>query len=150
MTHHGDIPFLSILRLRRDHCRGLLELSRQQTELIRRDEYTQLLALLGKKQHILGRLDEISARYPQLARRWKDRRDTLEPEVRSECETLLAEIENLLAQLNETENDSAVLLTRRRDETRQQLEALSTGARTHDGYREALAPADSRHLDVKS
>jgi len=140
--------FLQILKTRREHFRSLLNLSTQQQELIDRDDYSQLLTILGKKQGLLDRLDEIHSRHPHFNSEWNNRKNSLESNLRKECDTVLVETETILSELLEAENESAIFLTLRRDETKQQLEALSRGTQTHEAYRDSLAPVTTRHLDI--
>jgi hypothetical protein len=139
--------FLRIFQTRRDYCQALLELSREQSELIATDDYTQLLVLLGRKQRVLGRMEELSRRQPQLWQRWKGERDQLDPPTRAACEASLADAEAILGELNRLEQTSTEHLARRRDETRRQLESLSQGVRVHDAYRDPYA-VPHRRLDV--
>lgn len=145
---HSSPDFRSLFRDRRDLCRALLELSRRQERLIERDEYGELLAVLSGKQRLLGRLDEMKRRHPDLIPRWRAGRDRLLPAERAECEDLLAEAEALFAELIEEEGQSAEHLARRRDAARGQLEAIANGSRTHHAYRDTLAPSTHRLLDV--
>jgi hypothetical protein len=140
--------FSALFHTRREHYRALLELSRRQIDLIAADDYTGLLVVLGQKQRLLGRLDEMNGQHADLKRQWHDRRESLDPDLRDDCEHILAETEAILAQLLEEEQQSAGRLTERRDETRRQLQTISRGSQVHDAYRDTLAPATHRHLDV--
>lgn len=139
---------LTILKTRREHCRDLLVLSRQQSQLIDADDYTQLLEVLGQKQRILGRLDEINQQHPDLKGQWQLHRKTAETLVRDDCEHVLAEMEAILAELLNTEKESTDQMIARRDATQRRLKAVSSGAQVHAAYRDSLAPATHRHLDV--
>ncbi|MGE3315592.1 MAG: flagellar export chaperone FlgN [Planctomycetaceae bacterium] len=139
---------LTVLNTRRQHCRNLLELSRRQRDLIDASDYSQLLTILGQKQRLLGRLDELNREHPDLKSRWKQIRDTGDADWRDDCEHVLAETESLLAELIEEEQDSTDHLTRKRDTTQKELQAVTQGSRVHDAYRESLAPATHRHLDI--
>lgn len=148
MTGPAASDFLATFRARKQLCAALLELSRRQRALIDADDYTQLLVVLGQKQRILGRLEELKGREPDLLERWQAERDGLESTTRAECDQALAETETILADLAEEENDATQHLAQRRDETRRELEALAQGSEVHDAYRDSLAPATHRHLDV--
>ena len=146
---NSDISnILQIMKTRRQHCHSLLTLSKQQRELIDTDDYSQLLTVLGKKQRILGRLDELSSRHPNFGRQWQSQRDSLDSKTRKEGECVLSEIEAILSELLELEKESTTVLSHRRDETKRQLETLSQGTQTHEAYRDTLAPVTSRHLDI--
>lgn len=139
---------LRLFETRREHCRNLLELSRRQIELIDGDDYTQLLSVLGRKQRILGALDELKMQHPQLMQRWQAQRTTADATMRDDCEHVLAETETILAELIKEEDDSTRRLTQRRNATQQKLQTISKGTQTHQAYRDSLAPVTHRYLDV--
>ena len=64
LTNLNDI--LQVLKERRTHCRELLDLSRRQNRVIEANDYSTLLNILGHKQRLLGRLDELKRRHPEL------------------------------------------------------------------------------------
>lgn len=139
---------LPVLQARRQHCRNLLELSRRQRNLIDASDYSQLLSILGQKQRLLGRLDELNKEHPDLKSQWKLIRTTADAEWRDDCEHVLAETESILAELIEEESQSTEHLSRKRDATQRELQSVSQGARVHDAYRDSLAPSTHRHLDL--
>ena len=148
MTTNTACDILDVFRQRRDQCRLLLGLSRAQRTLIDSDDYAGLLHVLGRKQRILGNLEEISKRVGNLKQVWRSQRGTIEPELREECEHVLAETEAIFSELMREEGDSTDHLTRRRNATRDQLRAVSQGPHVHAAYRDNLAPATHRHFDV--
>jgi hypothetical protein len=139
---------LEILKHRRAHCRDLLELSQRQNRVIDASDFSSLLVVLGQKQRLLGRLDEIKRRYPELGRQWSALRETGLPSVRRDCEAIISETEAILAELVQTEKDGAEHLQQRRDATRQQLETIAQGVHVNETYRDNVAPLSHRFLDV--
>ena len=148
MPNSNISNILQIMKTRRQHCRSLLAFSKQQRELIDTHDYTQLLTVLGKKQRILFRLDELKSRHPDFGREWQTQRDSLDSNIRKKGETILSEIEAILGELLELEKESTTVISHRRDETKRQLEILTQGTQTHEAYRVNLAPVTSRHLDL--
>jgi hypothetical protein len=140
--------FLTVFQSRRDHLRELLKHSRAQQELISNDDYTGLLVVLGKKQLILGSLDEMKSRHAEMFARWKTVRENFDTDTRIDCEHVLAETEAVLAELIQEEESSTQRIVRRRDEAHGELLALSQGSQVNHAYRDALAPTTHRHLDV--
>jgi hypothetical protein len=143
-----DTDFTEVFEQRRDYCRALLELSNEQRRFIASDDFTALLGVLGKKQRLLGRIDDLTRQRPNLWRSWKTQRDDIAPEVREQCDHLLAETEALLAELLAEEQRSTDELTERRDHTQTQLQEISRGTRVHEAYRDGLSPSTHRHLDL--
>lgn len=133
----------------RRHCFAELRaLSLEQLSLIDTDDYSRLLSILGSKQRIIGRLEEIGRTHPLLWQDWKLRRDRLESDTRTDCDAILAETEAILADLLEHERASTDHLSRRRDETQLQLQRVTTGTQAQAAYRDSLAPTTHRHLDI--
>ncbi len=140
--------FLKVFNARREHCFALLELSRKQLNLIDSEDYHTLLETLGRKQRILGHLDELNQLHPNLRVHWKSLRETAEPELRDQCEHALAETEAILAEILKEEHEGTDHLTERRDATQKQLQSLSQGTQVHTAYRDNLAPTTHRHLNI--
>lgn len=140
--------FLKIFAAHRECCREMLELSREQRQLIERDDYTELLAVLGKKQKQLKRLDEFSKHRPQIRSLWRAHRDGLHEDVREECEELLLQTETDLAELVSQERECTDRLQSRRIDLHGELKNISQGERVSEAYRETLAPATHRRIDV--
>lgn len=142
------IDFLQTFAARRQCFVELLDLSRQQLGLVESDDYTRLLTLLGGKQQVIHRLEALGRRDPRLWDDWRETRDRLTPPARSACEQVLAETESLLAQLLEQERVSTETLKARRDETARELRSVAAGSRVNQAYRDSLAPATHRHLNL--
>ena len=139
---------LEILNRRRKHCRDLLNLSRQQNGVIHLSDYSQLMTILAQKQRVLGRLDEIKRRHPDLGQQWRALRDSGQATVRSDCEMIMAETETILAELLQTEKNGAQQLVERRNATRRQLESISQGVHVNEIYRDSIGGSDHRYLDI--
>ncbi len=137
-----------LLQKRRDYCRALVELARDQAVAIEDRDYVRLLVVLGRRQRIIGRLDELTRTQPQLAERWQAERGSLEPQERRVCEELLAETQALLAELRQRDDESIAQLTQNREQTRQALQEVTSGGQVHQAYRDAAAPSTHRHLDI--
>lgn len=137
-----------VLQHRRKHCRDLLELSRRQHQFIEAGDYTQLMSTLALKQRILGRLDEVKRRYPELSRQWTSLRESGLPGVRQDCESLIAETETILADLLASEKEGTDQLTERREATRRQLEAVSQGVHINQVYADTTPILNHRFLNT--
>ena len=139
--------FLQTFAERRQCIAGLLELSQRQLDLVEADDYSRLLGLLGGKQQIISRLEEMGRGRPRLWDEWRQERGRLAPDVRQRCEETLAETEDLLARLLEQERISTECLARRRDDTARELRSVAAGSRVNQAYGESLAPVTHRFLD---
>lgn len=148
MTSSSVLEFVPAFTERRQCFAELLAFSRAQLALIDSDDYTRLLSLLGSKQRVIGRLEEIGKLHPRLWDAWRTARTQLPPVERATCERLLAETEALLAELLEHERVGTEQLARRRDHTQLELQDVTTGSQAQSAYRDSLAPATHRHLDI--
>ena len=142
------MDFLTTFRERRDCFTELLELSNEQMRLIESDDYPQLLAILGRKQRILGRLEEIHRLHPRMAAEWKQFRDTLIPAARSACDQCLTETERLLEQLMSQEREGTERIAERRQQTRTELQTLTDGTRANQAYGQPHIRGTNRLLSV--
>ncbi len=148
MTLANLNDILQVLKERRTHCRELLDLSRRQNRVIEANDYSTLLNILGHKQRLLGRLDELKRRHPELGQQWPILRETGPAPLRRECDEVISEIEAILAELMQTEKDGADELSQRRDATRRQLESIAQGIHINETYRDNVAPYRHRFLDI--
>ncbi len=139
---------LDVMKKKRQHFRSLLDLSRRQRGLIDSSEFSQLLTVLGQKQRLLGRLEELNKQYPDLRSLWGAQKETGDPEWRDDCEHVLAETEVILAELLQEEQQSTDHLAKRRDDTRKELQTVSQGTAVNEAYRDSLAPSTHRHLNL--
>ncbi|HXY37583.1 MAG TPA: hypothetical protein VEI07_25390 [Planctomycetaceae bacterium] len=137
-----------VLQHRRKHCRDLLELSLRQHQFIDASDYAQLMSTLAQKQRILGRLDEVKRRYPELSRQWSALRGSGLPALRTDCESLIAETEAILAKLLESEKCGTDRLSERREATRRQLEAVTQGVRVNQLYADTSPTLNHRFLNT--
>jgi len=142
------IDFLKLFKAREATFAELLRLSTSQWDRIITDDYDGLLDVLGAKQRLLGRLEELAKVFPAIVDRWRGEREVLEPGVRAECQRLLESTESLLARLNEQERICSEELQRRRDETRGELCQVVGGRAAAGAYRDAESPHAARWLDV--
>lgn len=146
---HSLAPdFLSTLAERQACYEQILQLSRRQADLIAHDDYTELLVVLGQKQRLIGRLEEIVGSQPQFWGEWKSCRPHLAANVARACEECIARTEQLLTDLALQEAACAQKLLDRKNDTRTQLAALQTVQRTQSGYQTTSAPLPHRLLDV--
>lgn len=136
--------------LRSEYFRALAELSQLQQQAIAASDYSSLLETLQHKQQLIDRLGEWSRDQAAAWAAWPQVRDQLDDELRGRCETCLATSEQLLAQLLEAEANCTRELTVKRDRTRQELAAVSTGHLAHAAYHDREAPPLAARFDFDS
>ncbi|MCH9652932.1 MAG: hypothetical protein K0U86_20230 [Planctomycetes bacterium] len=148
MTSKQKIDYLKLFSVRLEYSKALLKLSIQQQTLINQDDYSGLLDVLGKKQRLLGQLDQYTRKLPSLWEQWKRERSLLAFEQRETCEEILSESEEVLSKLLEIEDTSTKSMVDRRDRTKQQVQSLNQGEKVGEAYRDSLAPVTHRHLNI--
>lgn len=150
MTNTNINTILQAFRIRRNYYATLLQLSQNQQKYIAAENYTQLLALLGEKQQVLSRLEELHQQQPQLTQQWKACRNTIDEATRSDAEHLLAEMESILTELKQEENESTNHLLVKKQMTEQELQEITQGEQTHDAYRDQLGTVTHRYLNLET
>lgn len=148
MLANEDHQLLPTLKRHHDLCAKLLDCSRQQMALIVEEDYTELLSVISRKQRLIEEWDNLKQQHPRLVETWNLHRAHLPETDRAVCEGLIRGIQNLYETLLREEQESTNALSLRRDATQRQLQNISQGAQTHEAYRDHLAPATHRHLDV--
>ena len=137
---------ITVLRTRREYCRAMLELARLQQTFIDQDRTQDLLQLITQKQRIISGLSDMADEFGGLASHWKKVRDTLAPADRKECDAILAQSEQLLAQTLQHESQGTEALSARQERTRQELQQLGELAQSSPSeYTNSPAP---QFLDV--
>jgi hypothetical protein len=135
---------LAPLRERRDLCRLLRDLGGRQREALAGHDYDALIAVLGERRSVLERLTRLTVP----AREWPSRRDRLGAAERVEGDALSAEANAILAQLARAEEEAVAELKGQRDKTLADLREIGSAGRVNAAYRDSLAPATRRSLDV--
>jgi hypothetical protein len=109
--------YLTDFRTRREYCRALVELVRQQQPLLATENYDGLLELLQQKQQLV---EALLAETPT-TQRWRQDRSQLAADERQACEAVLSEAAALLQSLMTSEQADVQDLQRRRETTFAQL-----------------------------
>jgi hypothetical protein len=127
----------------------LRNLGARQNELIEAGELGQLLNLLAEKQRLLDGLQRIERQLDPFRGQSPDDRDWPSPEDRQRSAELAAACEELLAEVAESERQSAVKLQLRRDEAATQLQAVHVAVQARAAYVAAGGPGFS-HVDLSA
>lgn len=135
---------LTILRERRDLCRELHRLTDEEQCSISQSDYDALIEILAQKRSVVERLLESSP----VAREWPKAHASFSVDDRAEGERLLAESRQLLARIAESETHAINALMEQRDSTQRQLSEIASSGQANVAYRDALAPATHRSLDI--
>lgn len=129
---------------------SLLDLSRQQKEVITDGEVDDLLQTLSQKQKVLARIGEIETKLLPFKQNWGDVRASLDDDDRQVLDLALGTVEELLAELIALEKESEQLLVERRDRCQAELTETTHGARVTDAYAPRRTPPSARFLDIRS
>lgn len=144
-TQQPDL--LDVLQRRREFCRAMLELSRQQSSLIDDGNFTELLQLIAQKQRVLEHLAELGRSFGGIVDFWKSVRERLTADVRSRCQSAIDDAESLLAESMALEKQGTAALAQRRDETQGRLKEIGESAHGLPGVGHGNAPRP-RFLDA--
>lgn len=126
----GD-KYLTAFRTRKECCRALLELSREQRLLIEADDYEALIELLQMKQRLV---DELVGPPDAPWKCWKNDRHNLSTATLALGEALLQETEELVQTLLAEEQVGTNELTARRDASERELAQMSSSRQIDSAY----------------
>jgi hypothetical protein len=127
----GQTPTLfEELAQRRDWVLQLLDLAREQLQLIEGDGFDSLWQLQLQKEKLATRLSAQSSGPPPLLDRWLAERGSLPSTERRRCEQLIDEAEEGMRQLMDEEAISSEALQRRMASTREELLTLADGRKS--------------------
>jgi hypothetical protein len=133
-------------------CELLVQLRKlgvRQNELIEASELGQLLGLLAEKQRLLDALQQVERQLDPFRGQAPEDREWASVDDRRRGAELAAACEKLLAEIAESEKQSAVKLQLRRDEAAMQLQAVHFAVQAREAYVAADGPGFS-HVDLSA
>ncbi len=137
--------YLAAFRTRRECCRALLELSREQKQLIESDHYEALIELLQMKQRLV---DELVGPPDAPWKQWQQESGRLSVSSRTAGDALLAETEALLRTLLAEEQLGTEELTVRRDASERELAQMSSSHQIDLAYGSMPTAGSRLGLDI--
>lgn len=112
----------------------LAALSETQRGLITGNEPERLLGLLGERQKLLDRLEELAARMRPYQKTWPRMRPLVSPAEVQEVDRLLAKVNGLLATIIEQDKADSQLLAARKSVTGQEMSSLKASRTAGAAY----------------
>ncbi|MCG3137962.1 MAG: hypothetical protein HJJLKODD_01818 [Phycisphaerae bacterium] len=112
----------------------LLQLSRQQRELITREDPQPLLSLLAERQQVVEALGRAQAEMAPLQQYWRMNFGMIPPEVRREAEGLLQKISEALKGILEADETDSRLLAARKVQTTREVTTVTVSQQAHRAY----------------
>ena len=126
---------LEHLRHEEEIYAGLRDLSRRQMDIIESDgDAEKLLDVLGRKQVLLNRVEDVEREIAPYKRDWSELRETLDPSTREEIEERVNAVQEVLAEVLRLEEESQTLLLSRQHEISQDIRRISRGRRAQRAY----------------
>lgn len=144
-TSHTIDEYLAAFRARRECCRALLELSREQQRFIAENDYDELITVLEMKQRLV---DELAQTGTAAWQSWKQNRADFVAAEQRAGETLLAETESLLSLLLKEEQSGVTRLIAQRDTTERELTQINSIEQIQAAYRPVAVSGSQWGLDV--
>ena len=144
-TTHTIDEYLAAFRARRECCRALLELSREQQRFIAENDYDELIIVLEMKQRLVDELAQTGATAWQS---WKQNRAGFTAAEQRAGDALLAETESLLSLLLDEEQRGVTRLTAQRDTTERELAQINSLEQIEAAYRPVAVSGSQWGLDV--
>jgi len=112
----------------------LANLSATQRSLITGGKPERLLELLGDRQRILDRVQELAVRVRPYQQRWPELRAQASAAEAEEVDRLVGRINGLLGGILEKDQADSQLLAARKSATRQEMSAVRTGRAAGAAY----------------
>ncbi|GMV96246.1 MAG: hypothetical protein AMXMBFR83_06140 [Phycisphaerae bacterium] len=120
------------------------QLSRGQRALITGESAEQLLAVLGERQRLIDRLEELGRRLRPFQRDWPAVRGAMSPSEGRRADELIARANGLLAGILQADAADAELLAARRGEAADGVTHVRSARKAGAAYAEGAASAGSR------
>jgi hypothetical protein len=133
-----------LLTEQRDLYRQLSRLSVQQRSLITGNDPERLLTLLAERQQLIDRLQAVGDRLRPHQANWRRLRQEVNEDQGRRIDTLVAEINTLLAEILKQDEADTALLSARKGETQRAIGAISTGRQAGRAY---TAAAHTQGID---
>jgi hypothetical protein len=150
---YGDVQAPTLfeeLAQRRDWVLQLLDLAREQLQLIEGEGFDSLWQLQLQKEKLASRLSAQSSGPPPLLDRWLAERDSLPATERRRCDQLIDEAEEGMRLLMDEEAISSEALQRRMASTREELLTLADSRKSHIAHRSPEPPKGGRLMDFEA
>lgn len=132
---------LALLRSQRDGYRQLVELGRQQAQLIDAGHPEQLLALLSQRQAMIDELTDLGDQISPFHRHWPEISAELDEPDTQQVRDLVDEVEKLLAAILEQDERDRARLASAHKQTGKQLNTTAAAPRALGAYKAAAAPS---------
>lgn len=128
---------VQLLEDQADQYQSLLHLTKQQGELVDRQDADALLSLLGRRQTFIDRLAKLNDRLQPLKQNWDDRLAALPPAGRQTVTTLVANIQQFQQAIRRQDDRDFALLEQAKNQTGQEISQLKQTAQATKSYHQA-------------
>ena len=130
-------------------CQRLAKLSQVQREHLRHGRMEQLMNVLTSRQEMLPVLIECEKIVGPARRKWSEFVGELEPGLRTRAETLLAQSQELLRQITESDSDDALVLQQQKLNLGRQIRQTSSAQQVNRMYATAAYGRRPPRMDVQ-
>ncbi|MCC6681690.1 MAG: flagellar export chaperone FlgN [Phycisphaeraceae bacterium] len=137
---------LPLLQQQRDGYVQLLEIGRDQSQLIQDGQPEQLLTLLSQRQKLIDDLARLGRRVAAVQDRWRQVSDQLDGAHTQQVRSLVAQVEQLLSQIIAQDEKDRAQLEAAHKQTAQQLSRTAAAPRALNAYKAAV-PLVPRYTD---
>lgn len=148
MAESQTARFAELLRSEEGVYSRVLELSRQQTALVKSGESAELLKVLAAKGTLVAELEALATELGPLKEGWKGVRDSLPDAERSALEAQLEAIAALLEQIIAEDGAVEKLIGESRGESLERIRKVQTGRKLNKAYGDQSGEG-SRFTDSK-
>jgi hypothetical protein len=125
---------IELIREKHDVLLQLRDMGRRQSDLVKSGEITELLKLLGTKQHLILGLQEFERELKPYYAENPESRVWRSPGERAECAKLAAECNSLLEEVVALERTGAEQMNARKSEVAEQLHHAHAAVHVRNAY----------------
>jgi hypothetical protein len=132
-------PLLAMLHEQREVLFKLKALADRQQKLVIEDDPHPLLNLLADRQRLVDRLAQLSGRMAPYRQRWPEFVSALPDDDREQAETILAEINGMVASVLASDERDTQCLAARQMLLTEEMSNTQAGRRATQAYQKPLA-----------
>jgi hypothetical protein len=125
---------MGLLRRQCDLHRGLQRMAARQRRLVHEDDPGSLLSLLNDRRALTESLLEVGRQLAPVRENWPAVRESLAPADRAEADDIIAEIDRLLAQVIDSDEEDARLLSTRKAQVAGEMTSLRADRQAAAAY----------------
>jgi len=130
----SNLPLMGLLRQQQNLYRQLAELAAKQSECVRKGATETLMSILSARAHIIDQLEPLDKKIQPYRSNWDATLAGMSEADRGGAQSLMAEVQRLLASILKQDEEDRKLLEEQKEEVGTQITKTVTGSQLHKAY----------------